>query len=167
MGRKIGMKKIFSDIPEYRKDAATAVGSVVRCLLFVFVFAKYFAADTAPVAYPLEGPVENCNPYVQQFDALKKGQAHLDIEPDPKLAKLDNPYDPGQRSKVSYLWDRAYYDGKYYSNFGIAPVLTVYMPWYLLTGELPGTGSVMTVFLFLAAIFMPLTANISEKSAAP
>ena len=167
MGSKISLKRIFSDIPAYRKDAATAVVSVVLCLLFVFFFAKYFAADTAPVAYPLEGPVENYNPYVQQFDALKKGQAHLDIEPDPKLAELENPYDPGQRSKVYYLWDRAYYDGKYYSNFGIAPVLTVYMPWYLLTGELPGTGVVMTVFLIIAAIFMPLTVTAWARRFSP
>ncbi len=142
-----------------RKNLVSSLSAVGCCLVFVILFAAFFAADTAPVAYPLEGAVANYNPYVQQFDALEKGQTWLDIEPDPRLGELENPYNPSERTKakVSSLWDRAYYNGRYYSNFGIAPVLTVYEPWYFLTGSLPGTGTVMTVFLVIAAVFMPLT----------
>ncbi|MBP5271154.1 MAG: hypothetical protein ILO42_09380 [Clostridia bacterium] len=151
------------------KDVICAAVSVFLCLIFVFVFAKYFAADTADVAYPLEGPVSGYNPYVQQYDALKKGQLKLDVEPDPRLAELENPYDPSERTKakVSYIWDRAYYNGNYYSNFGIAPVLTVYAPYHILTGKLPGTGTVMVIFLLIAAVFMPLTVTAWAEKFSP
>ena len=152
-----------------RRDAAASFAAVFLCLLFVGFFSAFFASDTGNIEYPLEGNVAGYNPYVQQFDALMKRQTHLDIEPDPRLAELDNPYDPAQRSKagVSSLWDRAYFEGKYYSNFGIAPVITVYMPFYLLTGRLPGTGTVMVVFLILAAVFMPLTVTSWAEEFAP
>ena len=59
----------------------------------------------------------------------------------------ENPYDRAARDKagVWYMWDRALYNGKYYSYFGIAPILTVYYPCQLLTGKLPGDGTVMQV----------------------
>lgn len=89
--------------------------------------------------YPLKNPLESYNCHVQQFDAFQKGQIELDIVPDPILATLANPYDRQERdaSKANYLWDRCYYKGSYYSYFGIAPILLVYEPFYILTGRLP------------------------------
>ena len=77
--------------------------------------------------------------YIRQFDAWKKGQIELDLEVDRRLAELENPYDPTQRkqSGARYNWDYALYDGKYYSYFGIAPILTVHAPIYAVTGKLP------------------------------
>ena len=74
--------------------------------------------------------------FVALFDAFRKGQPHLDITPDPKLLTMENPYDPAARSAigVNYLWDHAYYNGKYYSYYGALPVLLVSFPLYLLSG---------------------------------
>ena len=168
MSGKVGTAK--TDLNKSgRRDAVASLTAVFLCLLFVGIFSAFFATDTGSIEYPLEGNIAGYNPYVQQFDALKKGQTWLDIEPDPRLAGLENPYDPAQRSKagVSSIWDRAYYEGKYYSNFGIAPVITVYVPYHMVTGKLPGTGTVMTVFLLLAAVFMPLTVTSWAEEFAP
>lgn len=77
--------------------------------------------------------------YGRQFDAWKKGQIELDVSVDPRLASLENPYDPTARSesKARYNWDYAFFDGKYYSYFGIAPILTVHAPIHAVTGKLP------------------------------
>ena len=77
--------------------------------------------------------------YIRQFDAWKKGQIELDLEVDRRLAALENPYDPNERSRsrARYNWDYAFFDGKYYSYFGIAPILTVHAPIYAVTGKLP------------------------------
>ena len=91
--------------------------------------------------------------YIRQFDAWKKGQIELDLEVDRRLAALENPYDPTERknSHARYNWDYAFFDGKYYSYFGIAPILTVHAPIYAVTGKLPDIP--MTCFILaLAAI---------------
>lgn len=106
--------------------------------------------------YPLEKGVESYSPYIQQFDAFMKGQLHLDIQPSAELLSLENPYNPSERSGVQFLFDRAFFDGKYYSYFGIAPVLTLYMPFYFITGFVPGDSIVTGIFSLITAVFLPL-----------
>ena len=92
--------------------------------------------------------------YVQQLDAFLKGQLHLDldagsVEPD----RLINPYDPAERASagIHFHFDRAYFNGKYYSYFGLTPLL-VYAPLYFLTGSMPTGLLVGMIFGVLCAI---------------
>lgn len=107
------------------------------------------------IAYPLDGGAEYWQPYLQQFDAFVKGQLHLDVEPSAELLQLSNPYSPDARNGINYMYDRAFFDGKYYSYFGIAPILAVYYPFYLLTGFLPMDSMVMGIFSLVTALFLP------------
>lgn len=77
--------------------------------------------------------------YTQLFSALKSGQFNLQLQSDPKILELNNPYDTSERSAVgvSYYWDHAWKDGKYFCYYGPAPLLIAYLPLYILTGELP------------------------------
>ena len=76
-----------------------------------------------------------------QYELLAESLAHgyvaLEVQPDPKLVALDNPYDLDARtaSGANYIWDCAYYNGHYYVYFGVVPVLLFYLPVYLLTGH--------------------------------
>ncbi len=93
--------------------------------------------------------------YMQQLDAYEKGQLELDLDVNPELENLDNVYDKGERDKkgVTYHWDRAYYDGKYYSYFGLAPLFTTYYPVYWMTGMLPTellSATLLAMFAILA-----------------
>ncbi len=109
------------------------------------------------VAYPVEH-LSYASQYIKQFDAFKKGQLYLDVEVSKGLLNLENPYDPAERdeAKVSFLWDHAYFEGKYYSYFGIAPLATVYLPVYLFTGALPNDVLACTVLAVYAVIFSAL-----------
>ncbi len=105
-------------------------------------------------------------------DALLKRQLHLDIEVPKVLVKAEKPYDPKYREQHgmlvnwnaknldnhenSLLGDHTYYDGKYYSYFGIVPVVMLFAPYKLVTGHyLPSTlgtflfASLATVLLLL------------------
>ena len=82
--------------------------------------------------YPFE-TLYNKNAYEQQFDAFLKHRLSIDIEPAKELLALSNPYDRASRTGIRFLWDRALYDGKYYSYFGITPIITVYYPYYFIT----------------------------------
>lgn len=92
--------------------------------------------------------------YIRQFDAWQKGQIELDLEVDRRLAALENPYDPTERknSGARYNWDYAFFEGKYYSYFGIAPIITVHAPIYALTGKLPNIPLTCLILAIAAVI---------------
>lgn len=104
--------------------------------------------------YPYLRPLKSMNAYEQQFDAFLKGQLNIDVVPDPRLSIMSNPYDESARRTEGffYLWDRAYFDGKYYSYFGIAPILLIYYPFYLLTKTVPEANTVCYILTVLSAI---------------
>lgn len=108
-----------------------------------------------PSLEELRSPKMVVDAYMQQLDAFEKGQAALDLDVNPALLELENPYDKGERDKkeIAYHWDRAYYHGQYYSYFGLAPLFMVYYPVYWLTGMLPTellAGTLLSVFAILA-----------------
>lgn len=138
------------------KQAKSLALAVCVAACAVFSCLSVAGADGSSVAYPLEGYIENYNPYVQQFDAFQKGQLHIDVEPEQELLEFANPYDPAQRQGIYYLWDRALYNGKYYSYFGVTPILTVYYPFYLVTHSLPSETTVKMIYSLMTAVFLPL-----------
>ena len=80
--------------------------------------------------------------YATDFvDALSNGKVYLEKEPSEELTSLENPYDTTQRDEnflkrgTDYIWDASYYNGKYYSYFGILPALILLVPYHLLTGK--------------------------------
>ena len=116
--------------------------------------------------YPFEEETEEMDIYQLAFDSKIKKIPYLDIEVEPGLGDLDNPYDDSERDEkgVKYKWDYAYKDGHYYCYFGEAPLYTLYYPSYLLTHRIPnyaaavgilGTVAVVAVIMaFLAAVKM-------------
>lgn len=90
--------------------------------------------------------------------ALSKGQIYLEKVPHEGLANLENPYDFGAREANNlvkdsdYIWDVAYYNGKYYVYFGILPAIILLLPYYILTGKLMTTRVAVLCFSILASI---------------
>lgn len=72
----------------------------------------------------------------EQFYLLTKSLLNGDVsigeETNEKFLALDNPYDPGIRGTLG-RHDNAYYNGKYYVYFGVAPILMYYVPYYFFT----------------------------------
>ncbi|MBR1555686.1 MAG: hypothetical protein IJ644_09900 [Oscillospiraceae bacterium] len=67
--------------------------------------------------------------------AFEQGHVWLDAEPTPELLELENPYDRYLREKATkYEWDHVLYNGRYYSYYGIAPVILVFLPFHKITG---------------------------------
>ena len=143
---------------EINKQAVSAALLCLVCVIVAVVLSSLLCPYREGERYPFERPVSAYNPYEQQFDAFMKGQLHIDFAPDKALAELENPYDYYQREGIYYLWDRAYYDGKYFSYFGIAPIITVYFPCYLLTGDLPADDTVSSIFAVVTALFFSMAA---------
>ena len=90
-------------------------------------------------------------------DAFMKGHVYLDTEPSKELMALSNPYDPNMRSGVSYLWDHLYYNGKYYSYYGITPVFLLFLPFRLMTGQYLYDSYAVLFFSIIGCFFMTLS----------
>ena len=99
--------------------------------------------------------IYNSHLYDQQFDAFLKGQLHFDVTVSTKLLNVANPYEISNlyQEQVGYLFDRTYYQGKYYSYYGITPILMAYVPVYALTGMFP-TPALTNLILALFATAM-------------
>ena len=91
-------------------------------------------------------------------DAFKAGQVHLLDEPSEKLLAMENPYDWSARRAegVSAKWDHLLFDGKYYSYYGIAPVILLFLPYNLLTGYYFPTAEAVFLFGGLGIVFLTL-----------
>ena len=141
------------------KHVFVAILTIALCVTISVVFCSVFVGDDGGVRgktnidYPLKNNIESYTPYIQQTDAFLKGQLHLDAKVSNELLALENPYDNSQRNGVPYMWDRAMYEGKYFSYFGIGPILNIYLPHYLLTGSLPTDTLAVCVYAVMATLF--------------
>lgn len=139
-------------------------GLVIISIYLIQVFINY---DHYFIKYPLEN-VSKSDIYLQTFDAFHKGRLDLDLYVDPKLIELENPYDPINRSGISYYWDHAFYNGKYYCYYGVMPVILVMFPFHFITGDvcnvtfLQELAVIMLVFAILLAILEMLKTFVKK-----
>ncbi len=134
-----------------------AMGAMtLLCVASVVIFR---IPNQHPFVYPDEFVIENANPYEQTFDAFQSGHAWINIPVDEQLEDLEFVFDRMDRdeSGIPYLFDHALYGGKYYSYFGIAPVVTFYYPFYWLTGKLPTMAMVCMFYSPFTILLMCLT----------
>lgn len=120
------------------KESAVNIKICTLVLSFIFVF---FAFALITTNYNLDiskdFSMETGNQITKELvDAFEQGKVELDIPVDDSLKNLDNPYDWSERTSknVTYSWDHVYYNGNYYSYYGIAPVILLFLPYHLITG---------------------------------
>ena len=83
-------------------------------------------------------------------DAFEKGKVELDAQATEGFKNLKNPYDWSLRLSTGEQgeWDHVYYEGKYYSYYGVAPVLVLFLPYHMIFGNYFPTD--IAIFLFSA-----------------
>jgi hypothetical protein len=119
----------------------------ISCLIFVFYF--WTATSTNRPFHLRDSSILFYN---QLTDSLLQGHLHLAEKPAPQLLALPDPYDPVANEKFRLL-DASLYRGRYYVYFGIAPVLTLYLPWRLLTGGSLSDDIAVTLFSMGGYVF--------------
>lgn len=92
-------------------------------------------------------------------DAFESGQVELKDQPGADLLSLENPYDWSARveNNVNPKWDHVLYDGKYYSYYGVGPVILLYLPYHMITGNYLASLPGVVLFNTLALIFLGMT----------
>lgn len=97
--------------------------------------------------------------YARLGDALIHGRTSLDLPVSDALKNMSNPYDPDLRSQIvtddnPVYWDHAFYNGRYFSYFGVVPAVLMYVPYQLLTGAWLKTTWTVLVFSCLCVILI-------------
>lgn len=141
------------------KENSTYQILIVTGLILVQVVFFAFLVNSNP---QFVSPVwKHHQQYQMLAHSISEGHVYLDEDPPSALAAMDNPYDRESRIKVlkeadqSYIWDAAYYNGKYYVYFGIVPELVFYLPYYLIFHEDFSTymGIFITGVFFIIAVY--------------
>lgn len=131
-------------IPSLIKKLRAHRVSVLLVLAVILVYAGF--------ASPGESNqwVSSTNYYDFLARGFLKGNLHLDLDPDPKILALSNPYDPQARARIEINWDLSLYQGRYYMYWGPVPAL-------ILSGihlVYPGTISdLFLAFVFVSGVF--------------
>ncbi|MHC1771398.1 MAG: hypothetical protein AB9907_06590 [Flexilinea sp.] len=129
-----------------RFDLSTNSQKIVFSILILshFAFLLFTAVSTYPDLKTMfrsdNFAFWNKDHYQLLTEAIKNRSFSLLAKPPEVLLTLDNPYDAEERlakniSDAEIFWDTAYYHGKYYIYFGIMPVITLLLPFKLLTGD--------------------------------
>lgn len=97
--------------------------------------------------------------YQMLADSIIHGNVSLNYPINSALASMTNPYDVPSRIQVAtnnpdvpIYFDVAFKNGKYYSYFGVLPVLLFYVPKQLLTGHPLATSSALMICDVLATV---------------
>ncbi len=103
------------------------------------------------------------------IDGWRSGQLAMKVDVPEALLKIPDPYDPAQRPPGLALHDASFYKGKYYLYFGVAPVVTLMLPFRLLTGiDLPQAVAeivfVYGAFLASAAVWLRIRKKYFPES---
>ena len=124
--------------------------------MMLVVFARYYYWIVRPDP---SQPLREIGLYSLLTDAFRHGQASLTLAPAPQLLALPDPYDPVQNAPYR-IHDASLYKGRYYIYFGPAPVISLYLPYLLVTGEfLPdriGTWVFATAAYGMACLLLKL-----------
>lgn len=115
--------------------ALLAVPVVVTCAVVVWQL-----VEAAPLSFHTKGT------YTYDFDqydyvarALLDGHAWLDLDVPDALRDAADPYDVATRQRLladgvsPVYWDYAFYQGHWYSYFGVVPALLLFLPYRAVT----------------------------------
>lgn len=114
------------------------VMTMATVLLLMFMAYLANSAKSVSMLNALKGSGSGNQISQEIVDAFEAGQVSLLKVPSETMLSLENPYDYSQRTAAGVnneFWDHCLYDGKYYSYYGIGPVLTLFLPFHKLTNR--------------------------------
>lgn len=150
----IKTKKIYKI--EYNKNSKQQFLVIFGILLFTIIFITiYYMKEIDVSQYNMLQEDILDQEQIMQTEALLNGSTSLLVKPPQELIDLQDPYNHGLREEnnIEYMCDTAYYNGNYYSYFGIAPIITLIMPIKIIFNMyLP--LKIYTLLFILIAIFL-------------
>lgn len=157
-----------SDNKKYFSKSALVMTSVFILAAIAITFAANYSTSGNYISTFKQ---TSGNQITQEIvDTFEAGQVSLIETPGEPILNLNNPYDWSERNAkgVYYLWDHLLFEGKYYSYYGIAPVILLYLPYHMVTGYyFPAAESILLFgavgILFLSLLFLELVKRFFSR----
>ena len=148
-----------------RQRAALAglLGTV--CIMTIFSVFQSVQSTGATTFHEANNYTYDFNQYAHVADALLHGHTWLDLPVPKELAAASNPYSIAARNKLlsegvtPIYWDYAFYDGHWYSYFGVLPAVLLFMPYQAVSslwtpsGAMLPSSAAVAVFMFGFLVF--------------
>ena len=129
----------------------------VCVLLLTIAYALWFVSDGK---FPHFDPLYNH--FTDLSRAFLKGQVSLLQQPDPRLATFKDPHDIIY-SKIPFLWDTSYFNGKYYIYWGPVPAI-YYMVWTsMVPTPTPDELGALCPFIGICIVFVLLLYMVRKQ----
>jgi len=148
----------FSDVlfdPKLRWQKCLG-GCVTAVFILILFLTMFFSVDFGFI--PGSGNEFDWAPHDEEHmcingmmvEALLMGQLHLDLEPHESLLNAAQPHSIIYRAmnNVETPWDHVFFNGRFYSYFGITPVVLLLLPYYAIRGV--HLSSTVATFIFSA-----------------
>ena len=154
---------LFFDRAKRMANEIQGTNKVLKLILNLIVYALPIIAAVliyafyGNFAHTFASPDSGTQISKELVDAFMKGHVYLDEQPSEALLALSNPYDPNTRGGVSFLWDHLFYNGKYYSYYGITPVFLLFLPFRLIFGKYLYDAYGVLLFTIVGLVFMALS----------
>ncbi|MCH9274956.1 hypothetical protein JS533_001460 [Bifidobacterium amazonense] len=169
------------DPSDPRQRRALALTLAVPAAMTLWAVAWQIAHAAPLTFHEVGGYTYDFDQYARTADALLHGHAWLDLPVPQTLAEAENPYDIVTRSRLladgvtPIYWDHAFYDGRWYSYFGVLPAVLLFMPYQAVTSlwvdgglNLPtGAADLLLMFGFLVfacLLIVRLLARIAPRT---
>ena len=115
----------------------------------------------------LDSPWPHHSQYQELARNLEKGTVEMTEQyVDPKLLEVENPYDTITllAENITYSMDYAFYNGHYYSYFGIVPELLLYYPYRVTRkADLPNYKAMYAFYVLLTiGVFLTVTGFVKR-----
>ena len=125
--------KVKFDYESKRQDILFILTMLIAFLIILEYTLVQFGSDKFFFKYD---EVSQDDALLLQTESFLNKKIELMIKPSKEILEMDDPYDSHKRDEegVGYAYDMAYYNGKYYSYFGVAPIITLILPFRLITG---------------------------------
>ncbi|MBW3087177.1 hypothetical protein KIH77_00260 [Bifidobacterium sp. 82T24] len=144
-----------------------AFAAIIVPFAVMFVFTLATASWSAPREFSHEpySYTYDFNQYAQMADSLLHGRPWLDLPVPHQLAEAANPYDVATRDRLlgqgvgSIYWDHVFFEGHWYSYFGVVPSVVLFLPYQAITslwtegGLWLPTSVATSIFLFGFLVF--------------
>ncbi len=133
----------------------------IMLLILLFGYCLTLALNCAGYAYEPYSAGQY-NRYL--VDSILAGRADLDIPTSERFAAIERKYDRSYWNflyGIEYLgedvhWDTVFYEGKWYTYFGVVPALLLFVPYTLITGNYLSYSAACLIQGYLALVFLLL-----------
>jgi hypothetical protein len=124
-------------------------------ILLFLAIAAFFVWTATSSQFPFRFGSKKVDHYNLQAEGFLSGHLYLSQDPPKEMLALKDPLDPIANLRYR-LHDASLYKGKYYIYFGPVPVITLFLPWRLITGSGMPNNFAIVLYVLAGSIFSHL-----------